>query len=61
MFSSTDPYHGLLYEYRFSLPKKDRMAGALIGHKLDGTTASVWAAVLTRSMSAPPLVAATGE
>lgn len=61
VFSSTDPYHGLLYEYRFSLPKKDRMAGALIGHKLDGTTASVWAAVLTRSMSAPPLVAATGE
>jgi hypothetical protein len=61
VFSSKDPYHGLLYEYRFSFPKEDKMVGTLIGHKLDGTTASVYAAVLTRNTFAAPPAAAGGE
>jgi hypothetical protein len=58
VFSSNDPYHGLTYEYRFSFPRKDRMVGALISHKPNGTTTSSDAAVLTRNMPAAPSVAA---
>lgn len=61
VFSSTDPYHGLLYEYRFSLPKEYKMVGTLTGRQPDGTTAAVYTAVLTRNMFAPPLAAAGGE
>ena len=61
VFSSTDPYHGLLYEYRFSLPKQDKMVGTLTRHKSDGTTASIYTAVLTRNAFAAPLAAAGGE
>jgi hypothetical protein len=61
VFSSNDPYQGLMYEYRFSLPQKDRMVGALISHKLNGTTKSSDKAVLTRNTPASPSVAAAGK
>ena len=61
VFSSNEPYHGLMWEYRFSLPKTDKMVGALIAHKMDGTTASKFTAVLTRKTPAAPLVADSGK
>ena len=61
VFSSNDPYHGLIYEYRFSFPQKDRMVGALISRKLDGTTNSSDTAVLTRNTPAASSVAAAGK
>jgi hypothetical protein len=61
VFSAKDPYNGLMYEYRFSFPKKDKMIGALISNKLDGTTNSRDMAVLTRNTYPAPLVAAAGK
>lgn len=61
VFSSNDPYQGLMYEYRFSLPQRDRMVGVLISHKLNGVTNSSDKAVLTRNTPAGPSVAAAGK
>jgi len=61
VFSSKDPYNGLMYEYRFAFPKDGKMVGALIGNKLDGTTNSRDVAILTRSPYSPALVAEAGK
>jgi hypothetical protein len=61
VFSAKDPYRGLMYEYRFSLPRDGKMVGALIGNKLDGTTNSRDVAVLTRDTYPAALVAVTGK
>lgn len=61
VFAAKDPFHGLMYEYRFSFPNNDKLIGSLIGSKRDGTTHSRDAAVLTRSTYPAPLVAAVGK
>ena len=61
VFPARDPYNGLMREYRFSLPKKDKIIGALISNKLDGSTNSLDTAVLTRNTYPAPLVAAAGK
>ena len=61
VFSSKDPYQGLMYEYQFSFPKNGEMVGALISTKLDGSSNSSDPATLTRSSSAPDLTAQAGK
>jgi hypothetical protein len=61
VFSAKDPYQGLMYEYRFSFPKNGKMVGALISHKLDGSTNSSDLAILTRRSLSPELVAESGK
>jgi hypothetical protein len=61
VFSSRDPYNGLMYQYRFPFPDKGKMVGALVSTQLNGSTNSSDTAILTRSPYPAPLVADVGK